>query len=322
MIDLLPLFRETNAYRTVAEDMKSGRLSHAYLVVSADGENLPNYLKILAKLIVADGDKRAEELIEKGVHPDVLTFPASGKTVLKEDVSKIIEESFLKPVESDKKLFLLNNGESMLSVSQNKLLKTLEEPPKGVCIIIGATSEFPLLNTVKSRLKKLVIPPYDSERLFNALKSEYPMEDRLKEAIACGDGTVGKTVALYQDEDLERTIDTAVDVVCNMKSSRDVLEYSVKIAGLKDGLNGFLPVLQLIIRDLTAYYTVGESAVADQKIFCRTKNVVGFNAGACIHIAEAITEAQKRLNANANVQAMTEWLLFAILEGKHIWQKL
>ena len=322
MIDLMPLFRETNAYRTVREELSAGRLSHAYLVLSADGENLPNYLKILAKMIVADGDERAEDLIERGVHPDVLTFPVNGKAVLKEDVAKIIEESYLKPVEGDRKLFLINDGESMLAVSQNKLLKTLEEPPKGVCIIIGATSEFPLLSTVKSRLKKLVIPPYDNERLFNALKDDCPVTDRLIEAIACGDGTVGKAVALYKDEELERTIDIAVDVICNMQTSRSVLEYSVVIAGSKDGISGFLPVFQLLIRDMLAYHTAGDGAVSNKKLFDRIKNAQGFSTGACVRIAESITEAQRRLNANANPQAVTEWLLFATLEGKHIWQKL
>ena len=322
MIDLLPIFEKTSAYRTVAGDKASGRLSHAYLIISADKESLSGYLKILAKLILADGDARAEKLIEDGVHPDVLTFPENGETILKEDVSRIIEETFLKPIESEKKLFLLNIGDFIPPISQNKLLKTLEEPPKGVHILIGATSEYSLLNTVKSRVKKLVIPPYDGETLKEALKTYCPDAERLNEAIACGDGTVGKTLSLYGDEFLDQTVETAVDTLCNMQSSRNVLEYSVKISRLKDGIKGFLPVLELLVRDLNVWYNGGGNTVKNRKYIKRLTEARGFNAGATVSIAERITEAEKRLAANGSEQSVTEWLLFAILEEKHKWQKL
>ena len=153
MIDLLPLLSKTNAYKSIEGDINSGRLSHAYLIVSANGDDLKEFLKLFAKLIVARGNERALKLIDNGTHPDVLNFPTVGDAILKEDVARIIDESFLKPIEGDIKLFLLNNGESMNASSQNKLLKTLEEPPKGVHILIGATSEYPILTTVKSRVK-------------------------------------------------------------------------------------------------------------------------------------------------------------------------
>ena len=109
MADLFSLIKDTRAYKTIRADKTADRLSHAYLIVSSDGQNSGEYLKIFAKLIIAEpSDERALSLIDNGYHPDVLTFPKNGESVLKEDVSKIIEESFLKPVESDKKLFLIN----------------------------------------------------------------------------------------------------------------------------------------------------------------------------------------------------------------------
>ena len=57
----------------------------------------------------------------------------------------------------------------MNASAQNKLLKTLEEPPKNVHILLGATSEYPLLATLKSRVKKLEIPPFDNQTIYKAL---------------------------------------------------------------------------------------------------------------------------------------------------------
>jgi DNA polymerase-3 subunit delta' len=73
-----------------------------------------------------------------------------------EEVNELIEESYLKPIEGDKKIFIVNRAESINHVAQNKLLKTLEEPPKGVHIIMGATNEHALLPTIKSRVKKYI----------------------------------------------------------------------------------------------------------------------------------------------------------------------
>lgn len=322
MVDLISLLRETVAYKTVRTDRAANRLSHAYLVLSGDVGNAAAYLKLFAELIMDNGDARTVRLIEEGIHPDVLTFPRKGETVLKEDVDKIIEESFLKPVESDKKLFLITGGESMNTTSQNKLLKTLEEPPKNVHIIIFAASEYPLLSTLKSRVKKLVIPPFSPERLFDALKPVCDDLDRLSEAIACGDGTVGKALALYGDENLSLTVDLAAETFLNMQSSRDVLDFSDRIMRLKGGVKGYIDVMGLINRDLMLYYGGAESAVFNKKLLGRVKNAKGFNAGAAVYIADRIAEAEKRLALNGNPQTVLERFLFAFLEGKHKWRTL
>ena len=272
MIDLLPLLKDTSASKTVVYDKAADKLSHAYLVISADKSNISEYLKLFAKLIsVEDGDERSARLIDEGIHPDVLTFPKKGETVLAEDVSEIIEESFLKPIESDKKLFLINAGDAISPSSQNKLLKTLEEPPKNTYILIGATGEYSLLSTLKSRVKKLVIPPYSEEKLYGALKNECPDTEKLAEAVSCGDGTVGKALALYGDENLTLTVDLAVDTFLNMQSSRDVAEFSGKIMRLKDGVKGYISVMGLINRDLMLYFNGTESAVFNKKLLNKSK---------------------------------------------------
>ena len=322
MVDLFSLIKDTRAYKTVLADKTAGRLSHAYLIISSDGDNAGEYLKIFAKLMMTGfADARADKLIDDGYHPDVLSFPKNGEAVLKEDVAKIIEESFLKPVESDKKLFLITCGESMNATSQNKLLKTLEEPPENVHIVIHATTEYPLLATIKSRVKKLVIPPYSAERLIDALKEECPDTKRLKNAVYCSDGTVAGALTLYGDEDLPETVDAAADTFCNMKTSREVLEFSDRIMRLKGGVKEFLSVMELICRDLTVY-TNGGDTVKNGALLARVKDAEGFNAGALIYIADKLEDAKRRLAANGNPQAVLERFLFAFLEGKHKWRKL
>ena len=210
----------------------------------------------------------------------------------------------------------------MNTQAQNKLLKTLEEPPKNVHILIGATSEFPLLSTLKSRVKKLEIPAFSKEQLFDALKEECPDNEKLLSAISCGDGTLGKAKALYSDENLSVAIDLAIDTIVNLKSSAQVLEYSIKISSLKLELTEFLSVLELLFRDLLVYKQGKQALVINKNALEVTRNAQGYNTGAIINALEKITESYKRKKFNQSGTMLIEWLLFQILEGKYKWQKL
>jgi len=326
MISLLPLLKETGAYRTIKGDKENGRLSHAYLILSADGENLKKYLKLIAELITCKVGSPCEEcrsckLIDGESFSDVYFYPKK-ETVLAEDINSLIEESYLKPIESDKKIFVIDRAETMNASAQNKLLKTLEEPPNNVHIILGATTEFSLLPTVKSRVKKLEIPAFSADKLFEVLKNDCPDEKRLKSAIACGDGTVGKALSLYGDESLQAITEMVSDVIINMKSSKDVLKYSTMICSSKCDIAKFLSVLELQFRDMLILSQGKEDLVGGVDVANKLKSAERFNAGAIIHALECITEANKRRKFNANPTMLIEWLLFQILEGKYKWQKL
>ncbi len=327
MIDLTALLSNTRAYKTVKADRDSNRLSHAYLLLSQDKSQLTEYLKLFAKLMVCEegypcDNCRACKLIDQNAYPDLSIYPINGETVVVDDINSLISESYVKPLEGDKKVFIISNAQTMNLPSQNKLLKTLEEPPRGVHILIGATSEYPLLSTVKSRVKKLELSAFTPSQLYEALKDECEDSERLSNAIACGDGTVGKALKLYGDENLGRAIELAVETLINMKSSALVLDYSNKITALPIELSEFLSVLELLFRDMLVI-SEGKGELASSTQAKRVlENSVNFSIGAIINAIEKINEAFERKKFNANDQMLIEWLLFQILEGKYKWQKL
>ncbi len=327
MIDLLSLLKNTGSYRTIKGDKESGTLSHAYLILSPDGQMMEDYLKLFAKLMVCDsiepcGSCRLCKLIDQKNFSDVIFYPQKDGAVLAEDINSLIEESYLRPLESDKKIFIINKAETMNASAQNKLLKTLEEPPRGVHIILGATSEFPLLPTVKSRVKKLEISAFTPSVLFDALKGDCSDHDLLKSAIECSDGTVGGALSLYGDQTLKSIFDLALDVIVNMQSSKDVLAYSTKIAKAKFDFSKFLSVLDLLFRDLLIIIEKKEDLVLNKSAINELKKATRFNTGSVLHALNTIVEANKRKKFNMNATMITEWLLFQILEGKYKWQKL
>ena len=326
MIDLNALIKTTNAYKIIKGDKNAQRLSHAYLIISQDGDMLKDYLKVFAKLICCDyvepcNNCRKCTLIDSEMHPDIMFYPKGQGAISVEDVNALIEESYLKPIESDKKLFVIVGAENMNASSQNKLLKTLEEPPKNVHILMGATSEFALLSTIKSRVKKLEIPAYDNKVLIDALKNECDDYDKLCQAVSSGDGTVGKALALYGDSSLSITTELVIDMLINMNSSSEILEYSNKILQTKIDLNQFLSVLELMLRDMLLLSQGKGDIVFNKGAISKLSKVQKFTTGAIVHALESITEAEKRKKFNMNPTMLVEWLLFQILEGKYKWQK-
>lgn len=327
MADLLSLVKETGAYKILSGDKLGKRLSHAYLIINPDAKFSAEYLKIFLKTLACKssdpcGECRICKLIDGGNFADAAFYPVKGETVVVDDVADLIEKSYIKPLETDKRFFVIDRGETMSAAVQNKLLKTLEEPPANVHIVIGATTAYPLLPTLLSRVRKLEIPAFTQEKLFSALSGECSDGERLRVAVAAGDGTVGKALSLYGDENLSALTDLVADMLVNMKSSRDVLEYSVKIASLKTDMSMVLSVLELLLRDMLCAAENRENLVRNAGKMQKLIRAQGFSEGALVYALEKTGEAQKRRKFNANAAMLTEWLLFQILEGKYKWQKL
>ena len=316
------LIERTNAYKVVENDKKHG-FFHAYLLLSKDAKRLREDMKTFAKLIMCEkggcGECRVCRLIDKENHVDVKFLPEKGDKILTEDVNALIEESYVKPLEEDKKLFLIVGADKMPAVAQNKLLKTLEEPPANVIIFLGASNEYALLPTVRSRVKTLSVPLYGEQELYDALLPECPDGEKLRLAVSCGDGTIGRAKELYGDTKLESLFDFTAELLVNMNSSRDVLEYSAKIMKMREHLGDVFNIAALYFRDMLAE---SEGAKADNPVALeKVRGASGFNRGSLVYALEKTAEAVRRASYNANETMLAEWWLFAILEGKHIWQK-
>lgn len=327
MIDFLKIFKQTNAYRILEGDKKANKVSHAYLFLCSDKKFLREYLTIISKIIMCDEgcpclSCRDCGLIESGSHSDVIWYPKGDKGIVTDDINGLVEESFIKPIENKKKLFVLLNAETMNVSAQNKLLKTLEEPPKNVHILLGASSEQALLPTIKSRVKKIELLTLSDQIILDALEKECENFDKLKDAVGYGDGSVGKALSLYQDERFENVLSTVKDLLINMKTSREVLVYSVKIEKSKIDVEEFLNVLELVFEDILYIVEDKQDLVKNNISHTIYQGMNGLKRGAILNALDSINQAKVRLKFNANDKMLVEWLLFQILEGKYKWQKL
>lgn len=306
------VIRNTNAYKIIHGEKKRGELSHAYLIVCPDGVMLKTYMKLFASLIMCENDGACGEcrpcrLIDKEAYADCDFYPKDGDKIKTADIDDLVSKTIIRPIESDIRMFVLVGAENMTAEAQNKILKTLEEPPRNVCILIGATTDNALLPTVKSRVKRLDVPPFSDGEIRRALGDEYPDKAKLESAIALGGGKIGSVIKAYTDGNAEKMQAFCREVLFSMRSSKDVAKYSSKIN--KDNIKDFISILKNEVANLL---------VKDN----RKAEDYGYVTGALIAISDMLSEKERALYYNANAVMVADSVLLAILGEKYKWQKL
>lgn len=127
-------------------------------------------LGMLAKLLISskmpDLEGEALKIIAqaglRSPHPDLLWFDPNSKLGVAE-VKQIRQFLSLKPYQSKGRGVVIIQADKLTTEAQNGLLKTLEEPPTGAVIVLGAISEDNLLPTVVSRCEVVQIKSVDSQ---------------------------------------------------------------------------------------------------------------------------------------------------------------
>ena len=161
--------------------------------------------------------------------------------MVRDILSKVIE----KPIRSDKKVIIINDADKMTKEAQNCLLKTLEEPPEYICIILIAANESMLLNTIKSRCLKMNFSKIKDEQIKEYLNGKTEFKQMQENMIKMADGSIGKALTLNQDIEIYRGLEQFVESLKN-ESIIQLLQKKTEIFNKEKILN-CLEYLQLLL---------------------------------------------------------------------------
>ena len=308
---MFKLITGTTAYAVFSGDVNSNRISHAYMLHFQDAENMRVALKIFALKFfgVTDADPVGKRIINE-TFSDLLIFPEEGKKFTADGASALLADSALKPLEGDKKLFIISGFQDASPLVQNKLLKTLEEPAEGVYFLLGATSLSPVLDTVKSRVKALTIPPFSEKEIFSALerKGSNPLNRQASES--CG-GNLGVAESMVNGGWFKE-VNEAANEICTTDDLGKVGAVAVKYGDIK-------------------YKTELLSAIAQNFRKALEERVNGSNLGdtasrfetpALIFALNSVDKACRDLKFNAFFQGLLYDLMLRIIEENDKWLKL
>ncbi len=168
---------------TLKNELKNGRVSHAYLFTGSRGTGKTTCAKILAKAVNClspqDGSPCGEceicREIDSGRSIDVFEIDAASNRKI-EYIRDIINEVQTAPHRCKYRVYIIDEVHMLTAEAFNALLKILEEPPKHVVFILATTEVHKILLTIQSRCQRFDfhrIPPRDiADRLLYVADQE------------------------------------------------------------------------------------------------------------------------------------------------------
>ncbi|QUL97817.1 MAG: DNA polymerase III subunit delta' [Candidatus Fermentithermobacillus carboniphilus] len=162
------LSAQTVARKILMAELRSGRLSHAYLFKGPKGSGKSLLARKFAQGILCEnqepgngdrfgcGECRSCREVETGSHPDVFYIEKDGSSIKIKASHDVLREALMKPFNSRWKVFIVQEAENLTLEAANALLKILEEPPPYVIFILTTANIGGVPDTVISRCQ--VIP--------------------------------------------------------------------------------------------------------------------------------------------------------------------
>lgn len=196
----------------LTEGLRSGRMSHSYLLIGPEGSGKRTLARLLAAAMECRGTPRpcgvcpACRKVLSGNHPDVITVDdPEHKQVPVDCIRAARSELFIRPNEGEKKVLLIPRAGDMNPAAQNALLKVLEEPPSYGVFLLLAPSPEALLPTIRSRCAHLRLSPLPRAVLEPALRQQFPDRSAadLEAAMGRSGGFLGQAVTLLEGSGLQ-----------------------------------------------------------------------------------------------------------------------
>lgn len=307
-------------FQTIIKDKEENRLSHAYLIVSMDIEIIKTYFNLSAmRILCSSGGCQTCDTCKKILnrnHADIRHYEDDSSFKVK-DAEELINSTYLAPIEpTGKKLYFIYHGERINVQTQNKLLKTLEEPPKSVMIFIATSNESLILDTIKSRSRKIYIDALDTESIYSELSQTYGVGERVRNAANASMGNIGLAERLIYDEELIESNNEVWKLFLELNSSRDIINYINKPCFAKERLEDTLSIMQMVIRDAMAKEIskcVFAVHMGKELDIIRER----YSLEAMIRTSELINEAKEKLASYCNPINICDSLLFSIMEVRY-----
>lgn len=279
----------------LTNSVKNNKISHSYLFIGIEGIGKKLIAKEFAKMILCIDENKycgsCKSCIEFDTdnNPDFKIIEPDGNSLKIEQIREFQSKVAEKPIISNKKVYIINDSDKMTTEAQNCLLKTLEEPPEFVTIILIGSNENTFLSTIKSRCMILHFNKIQNDEIKKFLEENYQNKVNSKIMLDAFQGSIGKALQIQDKQEEYEKIEKIIYSLEN-KDKIDILKMSEPIYKAKEEKFDILDYMNIVFINL---------AKKSNKY------------AQCINIVE---DAKKRLQSNANYDMCIDNMLLKLWE--------
>ena len=314
------------AVTLLRRSLARGQLSHAYLFLGPQRIGKTTLALALARAINCASEEgpcgqcRSCRLIAAGRHPDVrLIEGGEVRAIHIDQVRAVQREVALSPVEARRRVVIFTDFQGATPEAANCLLKTLEEPPGQVVLILTATHQGRLLPTIVSRCQPLWLRPPATATLERGLRESLGVEgERAAWLARLAGGRVGWAVETAARGELLSEREAALQRLVAIMGADTLgrLRWARELSADPQALPGLLDLWSGWWRDLVLWRSGCQELVAN------VDQEASLGAVAAAHDVPdllqglvALSQARRRLDSNANPRLTLEVLFLGLSGG-------
>ncbi|MBR6033979.1 MAG: DNA polymerase III subunit [Clostridia bacterium] len=270
------------------EVIQSGNYLHSYLFEGETGIGKILFAKEFAKYIL---EYENDLQLDNNNHPDLSIIEPEGNSIKIEQIRLLQTKIIEKPIISKRKVYIIDECETMTKEAQNCLLKTLEEPPEYAIIILICSNENLLLSTIKSRCTKISFQKISNDEMKRFVETNELFKNISDSMLYAINGSIGKAYQIKEKQELYKQLEKILENI----DAYDKIEFIKNAENLykeKDSITDALEYINVILF---------KKAKADDRF---------------LNCIQHVEKAKIKLKQNANYDMTIDDMLF------HLWEEV
>jgi DNA polymerase-3 subunit delta' len=237
---------------TLARRLGAALVGHAELI-EQDDQSRPEVLRQIAEREKMPPERRNEDPLLFSTHPDFVTFPPDGplRQIGIPQARLLKERAAFMPMHGTRRVFLIDHIDRANEQAANSLLKTLEEPPPHLVLIMTAENAYDLLPTIRSRAVPFHFAPLAEDEMREFVKSRGLDDPQRRVALAGGSPGVAVSLDLEAFDKRRAAMLALMKVAAGVSPFASWVPHSEAIGRSKsEKLDAYLKALYELLRDV------------------------------------------------------------------------